>query len=370
MRRLRFLVVYALAWTPFTALYALILAAGVRQRLTVADSIVAAIWTAAPAALLGLGAWYAAGRTAGASRARAAAVHGVLALAFTTLWAAVVVAQIAAFASRDAFAEYLKFGLSWQVFMGLAAYGVLVGARLAADATRRARERDAAAARAEALRARAELQALRARLDPHFLFNTLHSVTALVRVEPARAEQALERFAELLRFVLDVERRGRDDVPLADELAFVRTYLELERLRLGDRLRVEELVDPDALECVVPALTLQPLVENAIRHGLAPIARGGTLRLAAAFDGDALVIEVGDDGAGASGAGAARDGGIGLATVRQRLAARFPGAADVRVVTAPGEGFVVRLRLPAVPHSAAGPHAAPNGERALEATRG
>jgi len=359
MARLRFLALYALAWVPFVALYALALAVG-RPAMPALDALRAAAWSVAPAVLLGLGAWYAAGRLSGARRGRAALGHVGLALVFTAIWAGLIVAQVAAYAPPDRFADYLRFGLSWQVVLGLVAYGAIVGTRLLLAATRLAREREAAAVRAEALRARAELHALRARLDPHFLFNTLHSVTALVRADPAGAERALERFADLLRHVLDAERGGREDVPLADELAFVRAYVDLERLRFGDRLRVTESVDPEALECAVPALTLQPLVENAIRHGIAPLARGGTLRLAAAFDGDALVLEVADDGAGAdpsagsgqAAAGASRPGGIGLATVRQRLATRFPGRASAEVVTAPGEGFLVRLRMPAAAYVA------------------
>jgi LytS/YehU family sensor histidine kinase len=226
---------------------------------------------------------------------------------------------------------------------------VIVGVAHALTAARRVREREAAAARADAARARAELSALRARLDPHFLFNTLHSVGALVRADSAAAESALERFADLLRYVLDAERGGRDDVALHDELAFVRSYLALEQLRLGERLQVVEEVDPDALECAVPPLTLQPLVENAIRHGLAPLARGGTLRVTAGFDGDLLALEVADDGAGADAATTSRAAGLGLSTVRQRLQGRWPEA-RTDVVTAPGEGFVVRLRLPARAH--------------------
>ena len=345
MRRLRFLALYALAWVPFAALYALALAIG--RRLGAADAAWAGMWSALPGLVLGLGVWSAAGRLSGSRVSRPAALiaHAVLAVAYAAAWTAGIAAQIALFAPAEALDGFLRDALWWELLMGVVVYGAIASARHTIEATRHARERDAAAARAEALRARAELHALRARLDPHFLFNTLHSVTALVRTDAAAAERALERFAELLRHVLDAERAGRDDAPVADELAFVRAYVELERLRLGERLRYVEAVDPDALECAVPALTLQPLVENAIRHGLAPLARGGTLRVSAAFDEDALVIEVGDDGAGS--ATAARAGGIGLATVRQRLAARFAGRGTLDVVTAPGEGFVARLRVPA-----------------------
>lgn len=136
----------------------------------------------------------------------------------------------------------------------------------------------------------------------------------------------------------------------SDELAFVETYLALEALRLGDRLRIEHRVDPDALDCFVPALTLQPLVENAIRHAIAPRAAGGTLTIAAwiAPDG-ALQLEVRDDGPGADPRAIAGSAGIGLRLVRQRIETRYRGDAAFEIETAPGAGFAVRVRGPAVP---------------------
>src|SRR5687768_11122674 len=149
MARLRFLALYALAWVPFVALYALAMSVG-RRAMPVLDSLRAAVWGAVPAMVLGLGAWYAAGRLAGAPRRRATFVHAVLALVYSALWAGVIVAEIAAFAPRDALEAYLQYALGWQMLMGLAAYGAVAGARLTRDATRRAREREAAAVRAEA----------------------------------------------------------------------------------------------------------------------------------------------------------------------------------------------------------------------------
>jgi signal transduction histidine kinase len=364
MPRLRFLALYVLAWLPFAGLYALALV--VQRSTTLGDALAATVGSVLPAMLLGLAAWWGAARLQGARWPRAAqlAAHALLAVVYSGLWLGSTAAQIAAFAPPEALAFYLRFSVGWQLLMGVVSYAAIVGAAVTIGALRRVQEREAAAARAETQRARAELHALRARLDPHFLFNTLHSVSVLVRDDPPAAERALEWMAELLRYVLDAERRGSDDVALAEELAFVRTYLALERLRLGERLHVEEAVEADALDCSVPALTLQPLVENAVRHGLAPVARGGTLRIAAAVDGDRLRLEVRDDGAGAAAAAAARREGIGLATVRQRLLARYPGAAAVDVVTAPGEGFAVRLVLPAVAHDAALP--SPSRARASE----
>jgi two-component system LytT family sensor kinase len=136
-------------------------------------------------------------------------------------------------------------------------------------------------------------------------------------------------------------------VTLGDELEFVRNYLSLEQLRLGDRLRIVENVDPDALDCILPSLTLQPLVENAIKYGIAPRTAGGTIGIGASFRDNMLVLEVSDDGQGAASDIAHSAPGVGLRAVRQRLETRYPQAALLAVATAPGHGFVVHIELPA-----------------------
>ena len=227
--------------------------------------------------------------------------------------------------------------LGWKLFGGLWVYGAIAATAYAVRATARLRERELAAARAE-------LQALRAQLDPHFLFNTLHSLSALVRHDPRAAEDALERFGALMRYVLDANRA--DTVALGEELGFVRDYLALERLRLGERLRVVEEIDPEALECAVPPLLLQPLVENAVRHGIAPRRRGGTVRLIARFERDALVLEVADDGPGTAPEACDDAAGLGLRAVRRQLETFFPGEGRLTIGTRPDEGFTARLALP------------------------
>lgn len=208
--------------------------------------------------------------------------------------------------------------------------------------------KELAAVEAHRLRERAEMEALRGQLNPHFLFNSLHSITALVREDPPRAEEALLQFSALLRRVLEAKRDSADEVPLAEELAFIDAYLAVERLRLGDRLNFAREVSPAALACWIPAFTLQPLVENAIRHALAPRREGGRLVVSAVVTEGRLVIEVQDDGAGAEPAAVAASTGVGLGVVRRRLALRHGGEGGLEVRTSPGEGFRVRIALPAV----------------------
>jgi sensor histidine kinase YesM len=216
-------------------------------------------------------------------------------------------------------------------------------ARHSAEALREAGER---AARAEALRARAELQLLRSQVQPHFILNVLHALLGLVRRDPARAEKALERLGELLRFGSEVHQADRDWVPLSREWEFVTSYLDLERIRLGDRLDVSIVAEPDALEVSLPPFALQPLVENAIAHGVAPRAAGGRVAVAARRSGGRLQISVCDDGPGATEAEIAASPRLGLRLLRERLAALYGERARLRFDSPPGGGFSAVLDLP------------------------
>ncbi|KFN48983.1 sensor histidine kinase [Arenimonas composti] len=195
---------------------------------------------------------------------------------------------------------------------------------------------------AEAQLAQARLAALRLQLQPHFLFNTLNALAELVHVDPARAEAMLLRLSGLLRRALDDGERQR--VSLREELDFLDDYLAIQHDLFGDRLRVERAIEPAALNVAVPPMLLQPLVENALRHGLAPRPAGGTLRLAATVVGARLHLVVADDGAGAT--PPLREG-VGLANTRARLASEYGDRAGLTVATAPGGGFRLDLVLPA-----------------------
>jgi two-component system LytT family sensor kinase len=346
----RFWLVYASAWLPYAVLYFLIFVSDGRG--TVPLAVADVLSNVGTAALLGVGALAATERMRW-SAVRPAAfflTQTALALAYAVAWWAAIAVVFTARASLTAGAgtpAYLRgYALPWQMFSGVMVYAAIAGIAYAVQAAGRLREQEARAARAETLRARAELQALRAQLNPHFLFNTLHSLMALVRHEPEQAEAALERFAGLLRYTLDAKRTETEDVPLAQEWAFVRDYLALERIRLGERLRVVEDVDPAALDCPVPAFTLQPLVENAIRHAVAPRARGACVTVALEWVKGALELRVEDDGPGADPSALAGAAGMGLRVVRQRLETRYAGGARMQVRTAPGDGFAVCVRLP------------------------
>ena len=173
--------------------------------------------------------------------------------------------------------------------------------------------------------AAARLDALRARLHPHFLFNALHTVGALVRHDPAEAESAVEKLGDMLRYTL---REGEGDaVSFSEEWEFTRRYLEFEQLRYGDRLRVKADIDPRALDCSAPTFALQTLVENAVRHSIDTRAEGGEVEISARRNGERLQIRVRDDG----GDGAQATGnGFGLAALRERLYSVYGTTLDIK----------------------------------------
>jgi two-component sensor histidine kinase len=207
---------------------------------------------------------------------------------------------------------------------------------------RQAVERAAAVEQARAELARAELRALRAQINPHFLFNTLNTIAALIAENPGAAEETVTRLAEVFRYALQASER--EHARLGEELRFLRATLDIERMRFGERLRVEEAIEPGLDAALVPSLLLQPLIENAVRHGVGPQAEGGTVRLEARRDNGQLVLEVADDGAGMNG-DAPRGTGFGLHSVRERMRAAGPPHA-IAIDSAPGAGTRVRLTLP------------------------
>jgi signal transduction histidine kinase len=208
-----------------------------------------------------------------------------------------------------------------------------------------ARARAVEAIRAEL--AQSELRALRAQVQPHFLFNTLNSIASLIPSNPAAAEEMTTRLSEVFRHTLSASER--ETTPLGEELEFAHSYLDIERARFGGRLRVETDVEPGLERVPVPSLLLQPVVENAVRHGISPRAEGGVIRITARRESHALVLSVEDDGVGTSPAvleeGREKGGRrFGLFALRERLRAtggtlaieRPPAGGTRVVITLPG----------------------------------
>ncbi|SPE61894.1 membrane hypothetical protein [Verrucomicrobia bacterium] len=275
------------------------------------------------------------------------------------------------FQPRPRLAGWPKEGL-WPSLLDLLAYGAVVGLAHSIHFYRRFRERERRALTLESSLANARLHALRAQLQPHFLFNSLNAVVTLLRRDPRLAEATLLSLSELLRLALS--QSERQQVPLREELEFLQRYFQIQQARFGDRLRLEEDIDPTALDCLVPTLLLQPLVENALRHGIEPSEDSGLVRLTAHRSDSTLVLIIEDDGVGLAASRSeetnikpaalrgdtspvttpssvtrevVREGtGIGLANVRARLEALYGPAGALELIPRTERGLSVRIELP------------------------
>jgi two-component system, LytTR family, sensor histidine kinase AlgZ len=207
--------------------------------------------------------------------------------------------------------------------IGVLLYLLSTGMHYAFIATEASRHAERQAAEARTLAREAELQALRIQINPHFLFNSLHSISALATLDGVRARDMCIRLADFLRGSLAMG--GLESIPLREELALARRYLDVEQVRFGARLRVEEDIDPACEDCVVPPLLLQPLVENAVKHGVAGLIEGGVVRITARRDegGVEIAIENPFD----PDTPPRRGTGLGLENVRRRVAARYGAGA-------------------------------------------
>ncbi|RXH55905.1 sensor histidine kinase [Granulicella sibirica] len=205
----------------------------------------------------------------------------------------------------------------------------------------------------------ARLDALTRQINPHFLFNTLNSITSLVRVKPELAREMIVKLANILRVLL----KDREAfVPFSEELAFTDDYLDIEVVRFGDKLRVVKEIAAETMHVVVPSMLLQPLIENSIKHGLEPRISGGTVTLRSRVVGGRLVLEVEDDGVGMAPerntpspvSGLVRPGtGIGMRNVRERMQVLYGDEAEMEMVSRPGRGTMVRLCMPILEAGAA-----------------
>jgi len=331
----RRLLLYLLAWVPAGALLTYLTWAGGGFRLGQAAAVVA------PACLVYafacLSPWYLCrSRPFSAAALRDLAITVGAAAAAGGFLLGGIAWVVAAELKIDATGHLpLWFGV------GALLYLLSTGLHYAALAAEQSRAAEARTAEARALAREAELQALRLQIHPHFLFNSLHSIAALASVDGARAREMCIRLSDFLRISLSLG--SRPTIPLGEELDLARNYLELERVRFSDRLRVEIDIEAGCEDCAVPALLLQPLVENAVKHGIAGLVEGGTIRLEARRDGQGAVIGVSNpfDAEAPS----PERLGVGLAQVRRRLEVRYGAGARLDTGTAEGVYRVV-VRLP------------------------
>jgi len=281
---------------------------------------------------------------------RRIAIHVAGALAMCVAWAALgTLLRLGIFPRPpDMTAQKVWLGFVSWVFttfpFGVGVYFALVGIQHSFFYFAQARERETQAARLAAQLSEARLSALRMQLNPHFLFNSLNAITVLVRDNnTADASRMLELLSDVLRQVLRTDETH--ETSLASELEFLERYLAIEQVRFSDRLRPSIQIDPSIARAAVPRFLLQPLVENALRHGIARRADAGVIEVRGRRDGDRLILTVRDDGPGLP-ATPSPTTGVGLSNTRARLEALYGASAALEVASAEGGGVIATVRLP------------------------
>lgn len=275
------------------------------------------------------------------TRGRSIAAHLLGGVLFSLAYM-VLRAWVGTWQSAASFIEAIQLLLVKTWHFNYLIYWVMVAVTCAFDYYRKYRERELRAIELEKRLAQAKLQALQMQLNPHFLFNSLHSISALMHKNVDAADRMISRLSELLRAALD--NTEMQEVSLRDELSFLQRYLEIEQIRFGNRLRVEIDAAPETLSARVPNLILQPLVENAIRHGIEPHARPGRIQLLARCKADELTLEVHDNGSGLTSQSPVD--GVGLSNTRARLQTLYGDAHILEFLTPPEGGLLVRLVIP------------------------
>jgi two-component system LytT family sensor kinase len=221
-------------------------------------------------------------------------------------------------------------------------YWVILAVSHAFEYYRKLNERELKTAELEKSLTQAKLRALQAQLNPHFLFNTLHTISALMHIDIEKADRMVTKLSDLLRYALD--NTDDHEVPLRDEIAFLKRYLEIEKTRFGDRLTITMDIPDDTLKAEVPNLILQPIVENAIRHGIEPHAKPGKIHLSARRDNGRLILEVRDNGAGLNPHN--KREGIGTSNTRLRLQQLYGPRQSFTLENAPEGGLLATITLP------------------------
>jgi len=275
---------------------------------------------------------------------RSIVVHMLAGVAFAIVWAVCHIAFDSFFSGdwKLLFPSNLARNVFFMLDKELLVYFTIILSSHALAYYQRYREGELRASQAQ-------LEALKMQLHPHFLFNALHAISALVHSDPDAADKMIARLGDFLRLTLDAS--ATQEVPLRRELEFLNCYLEIERIRFNDRLTTSLEVDPLALDCRVPNLILQPLVENAIRHGVAPRSAPGHVEVRAERRGDLLRLQVSDNGAGLAGVARgpkslATKGGVGLSNTRARLEQLYGSACGFELADDTRGGAVATIEIP------------------------
>lgn len=344
LTQFRRLALYLLAWVPLAAILRYLMSASGGMR--AADAFALAFPLCLIYAFICLSAYYSCRATPldRSSISRIVGTHATGALVASGIWIltgkflAYSLSRIAVFSSMDSeFAGQIPLLLG----MGILFYLLSVNLYYVLIAIEASREAEARALQASILARDAELKALKAQVNPHFLFNSLNSISALTSSNPAKAREMCILLGDFLRRTLGLGEKSA--IPLEEELSLVHSFLAVEKVRFGARIRMEENIDTNAMNFPIPPLLLQPLVENAVVHGVAHLVEGGWVRLDVKASDGLLSLKV--ENLFDPDAPPRRRGGVGLANVRQRLAARYGNRAGFEA-KAEGDRFRVAISIP------------------------
>ena len=332
---------YIAAWLPAVALWlAFAMASGT---ITLRAAFPGALLTMSTAALLGRGVVHLCSilRWPEKFSVRFWAAHVLGAVLYSVIWVLLTIA-LEPLITGTSMWSILKTprAITWGL-TGLWLYTIIAGFSYAIQSQQRARENERRALLAEAGLSAARLDALQHRLHPHFLFNALHTVAALVREDSAQAENAIEKLGDMLRYSL--QENNESTVPFSEEWEFTRRYLDFEQLRYGDRLSVVTEVDPACMTCSAPPFALQTLVENAVHHSIAARPAGGRIEITARANDKNLFVQVRDDGG--NGLSSQNGSQFGLRALRERLCAVYGSGAQLDIAPEPN-GFAVSFVVP------------------------
>lgn len=333
---------YALAWIPLMLLLGYLLKA---SGLSTWEAVVLMLPLGLLYAAMCLVAWYPTLATPiqTSGFTRLVVTQLVAASIVSATWMFVALLYASALDSSEQFRHISQHASLDKIFFGIGVllYLLSVALHYVLLAMEKSRDAEQHAHEALVLARDAELRALKAQINPHFLFNSLHSISALTSSDPSRAREMCITLAEFLRSTLGLGEKNT--IALEEEIALVHRFLAVEKVRFGDRLQIEQHIDPDTLSCIVPPLLLQPLVENAVVHGIAHLPEGGTIRIVSANSGGRLNISVENDFD--PDYRPKRRKGIGLANVRDRLVRRH-GKESTFDAEIAGNRYRVRLNLP------------------------
>jgi signal transduction histidine kinase len=343
----RYAIVLA-AWLPFFVIWVFFMMSYARFPLF--SAVLTSMISMGSASLLGIGVWHVCQRWPWPLRLNGKfyLLHILLASLYAFLWNLAIYGLESVRRGTNELHDFWRSPvLGWQFLMGIWLYGLFAGVSYAVQTRNRLHEKETLAVRAEAVAAAAHLDAIRARLNPHFLFNTLHTLAALVKFHPTAAEGAIERLGDMLRYTLKED--GRELVEFSEEYDFTRQYIAFEQLRYEQRLKVELQIDPEAFHFDVPPFSMQTLAENAVRHAISVRPEGGSIWILCSCRDGRLSITVRDDGPGGGG-----DPGLshqfGLRSLRERLRGAYGPCADLHVHSGP-DGFEASFEVPSSPES-------------------